>query len=102
MGQTSCKFPIGNWQPSSRLLGYRRVATPLAIPQSSVADPNSFDTDSDPDPAYQFDTDLDPTVGYGSGFLPFQRGNVPKTVLFIHLNLIFLVSRSNSPIRRHT
>jgi hypothetical protein len=31
----------------------------------------------------------------GSGSLPFQRGNVPKTVLFIHLNLIFLVSRSN-------
>jgi hypothetical protein len=25
----------------------------------------------------------------------FQRGNVPKTVLFIHLHLIFLVSRFN-------
>jgi hypothetical protein len=30
-------------------------------------------------------------------FSPFQRGNVPvpKTVLFVNLNLIFLVSRSN-------
>jgi hypothetical protein len=35
------------------------------------------------------------TVWYGSGSLPFQRGNVPKKVLFMHLNLIFLVSRSN-------
>jgi hypothetical protein len=34
--------------------------------------------------------DPDPTVWSGS--LPFQRGNVPKTVLFIHLNLIYLVS----------
>ncbi len=38
--------------------------------------------------------DPDPTAWYGSGSLPFQRRNVPKTVLFIHLNLIFLVSRS--------
>jgi hypothetical protein len=32
-----------------------------------------------------------------SGSLQLQRGtgNVPKTVLFIHLNLIFLVTRSN-------
>jgi hypothetical protein len=29
----------------------------------------------------------------GSNTLPFQRLNVPKTVLFIHLNLIFFVSR---------
>ncbi len=56
-------------------------------------DPDPFDTDLDPafhfdmdwDPAFQFDTnqDPDPTVLYRS--LPFQRGNVPKTVLFIHL-----------------
>jgi hypothetical protein len=51
---------------------------------------------TDPDPAFQFDTDPDSTVLYGSRSLPFQRGNVPKTVLFIHLYLIsFLVSRSN-------
>ncbi len=63
----------------------------------SVADPDPFDTD--PDPAFNFDTDPDPAVGYGSGSLPFQRRNVPKTVLFIHLYLIFLVSRAN---RTHT
>jgi hypothetical protein len=64
---------------------------------TSVADPDPFDTDPDPDPAFQFDPD--PDVWYGSGSLPFQRGNVPKTVLLIHLYLIFLVSRSN---RTHT
>ncbi len=70
-----------------------------------VAGPDHFDSgpdpgpdpachfDTDPDPAFQFDTDPDPTVWSGS--LPFQRLNVPKTVLFIHLNLVFLVSRSN-------
>jgi hypothetical protein len=36
---------------------------------------------------------------YKSGSLLFQRGNVLKTVLFIHLYLIFLVSMSN---RTHT
>ncbi len=71
----------------------------------SVADPDPFDTDPDPafhfgtdpdpDPAFHFDMDPDPTVCYGTGSLPFQRGNVPKTVLFIHLYLIFLVIRSN-------
>jgi hypothetical protein len=55
---------------------------------SSVADPDPFDTDPDPafhfdtdpdpDTAFQFDTDPDPTVCYGSEYLPFQRGNVPK------------------------
>jgi hypothetical protein len=29
--------------------------------------------------------DPDPTVGYGSGSLPFQRGNVPKTILFFRV-----------------
>ncbi len=29
------------------------------------------------------DMDPDPAVLYGSGSLPYQRGNVPKTVLFI-------------------
>jgi hypothetical protein len=69
----------------------------------SVADPDPFDTDLDPafhfdtdlDPAFQFDTDPTVLSGSGSGSLLFQRGNVPKTVLFIHLYLIFLVSRSN-------
>jgi hypothetical protein len=55
----------------------------------------AFHFDTDPDPVFQFDTDLDLTVWYRSGSLPFQRGNEPKTVLFIHLNLFFLVSRSN-------
>jgi hypothetical protein len=45
----------------------------------------AFHFDTDPDPAFQFDTDPDPTVLHGSGSLPFQRGNVPITVLFIHL-----------------
>jgi hypothetical protein len=68
---------------------------------SSAADPDPFDTDSDPDPAFCFDTDpepafqfdLDRTVRYGPGILLFQRTNVPKTAISIHLNLIFLVSR---------
>ncbi len=57
---------------------------------SSVADPDPFFTDPnpafhfdiDPDLDFQFDTDTDPGVWYGSGSesLPFQRGNVPKTV----------------------
>ncbi len=70
---------------------------------SSVADPDPFDTDPDPafhfdpDPAFQSDTD--PTVWSGFGSLPFQRGNVHKTVRFIYLYFIFLVSRSN---RTHT
>jgi hypothetical protein len=61
--------------------------------QISVADPDPFDRD----PAFRFDTDPDPTVSYGSGpgSLLFQRGNVPKSVLFAHLYFIFLVIRSN-------
>ncbi len=72
----------------------------LDLGPTSVADLDPFDTDPDPafhfdmypDPAFQFDTDLDLTVRYRSGsipYLPFQRDNVPKTVLFIHLYLIF-------------
>jgi hypothetical protein len=74
------------------------VADPDPFDTDKVPDPAFyFDNDPDPDPAFQFDTNLDLTVWYGYGFisLPFQRGNVPKTVLFIHLCLIFLVSRSN-------
>jgi hypothetical protein len=64
-----------------------------------VTDPDHFDTDPgpifhfdidpDPDPTFHFDTDPDPTMLYGSrsGSLLFQRGYVPKTVIFIHLNL---------------
>ncbi len=65
----------------------------LIIP-TSVADPDPFDMDpdpafhfdTDPDPAFQCDTDPDPTVLYGSesGFLPFQKGNEAKTVLFLY------------------
>ncbi len=74
---------------------------------ASVADPDPFDTNPDPDPAFHFDIDPDPdptfkfdlgpdpTVLFGSGSLLFQRGNVPRTVLFIHPYLIFLVGRSN-------
>jgi hypothetical protein len=69
--------------------------------QTSVADPNHFDPDPafhfdmnlDPDPFFHFDTDPNPTVWYRSGSLPFLKGNVPKTVLFVHLNLSFIVSR---------
>jgi hypothetical protein len=61
--------------------------------QNSVADPDPFDTDlgpafhfeTDPDPAFQFDTDPELTVSYGSGSLQFQRGKVPKTVLFLYI-----------------
>ncbi len=50
----------------------------------SVADPDPFDTDTDPafhfdtdsDPAFQFDPDPGPTVWYGSGYLLFQRGTL--------------------------
>jgi hypothetical protein len=41
-----------------------------------------FHFDPDPDPAFQFDTDPDPHHFN-------EVHNVPKTVLFIHLNLIF-------------
>jgi hypothetical protein len=55
---------------------------------ASVANTDQFD----PDPYQIFHTDPDRTICYasGSGSLQFQRSNVPKTVLFIHLNLIFL------------
>jgi hypothetical protein len=56
----------------------------------SVEDPDPFDTDPDPafhfdmnpdpNPTFQFDTDKHPDPDP-----PFQRTNVPKTVLFIHL-----------------
>ncbi len=59
---------------------------------TSVVDPDHFDTDSDPD--FHFDTDPDPANRSGYRSLLYQRGNVPKTVLYIHLDLIFLVSRS--------
>jgi hypothetical protein len=57
----------------------------LIVIRISVADPDPFDTD--PDHAVQFDMDPDSTVRYGSGSLQCQRGNVHKTVLFIHLSL---------------
>jgi hypothetical protein len=67
---------------------------------NSAADPDHYDTDpdfyfdTDPDPTCYFDTEPDQTIWHGSGSLWFQRGNVHKTVLLIHLNLIFLVCRS--------
>jgi hypothetical protein len=65
-----------------------------------VADPEPFDTD--PVPAFQCDTDPDPTVWNGSGSLPYQIGFIPKTVFFIHLYLIFLVSSSNRTHKKCT
>jgi hypothetical protein len=67
-----------------------------ADPDHFQSDPDPafhFDTDPDANRAFQFDTDLDPTVLYGSGSLPFHKGNVPvpKTVLFIHIILIMCV-----------
>jgi hypothetical protein len=61
---------------------------------TSVVDPDHFDTDYDP--AFHFDTDPDPANRSGYRSLLYQRGNVPKTVpvLYIQLDLIFLVSRS--------
>jgi hypothetical protein len=62
----------------------------------NVADPDHFDTGSDLDPAFHFDTDPDQTFHFsvylihGSGYLLFQRGNVPKGVLFTHFNFISL------------
>jgi hypothetical protein len=62
---------------------------------SFATDPDpAFHFDTDPDPAFQFDTDPDPTVLCGSGSLLFHRGNVPKSVLLMHLYVIFLVSRT--------
>ncbi len=69
--------------------------------EDSVADPEPFDTD--PDPALHFDTDPDPAFQFytaGSGSSLFQSGNVPKTVLFTRLYLIFLVQQD--PTRSHT
>ncbi len=64
-----------------------------------IKDPDPLCIDPDPNPAFRFYRDPDTTVWCRSGSLPFQRGNAPKTVLFIHLYWIFLVSRSN---RTHT
>jgi hypothetical protein len=92
---------VGWWKIFTRLPFPQEVQKrPGSIPHivhiaRSVADSDPFDTD----PAFHFDTDPDlqfdpdPAVWYGSGSLPFQRGNVTKTVLFTHLYLIFLVSR---------
>ncbi len=55
----------------------------------SVADSDLFDTD--PEPAFQIDTDPDPIVLYGSGSLPFQGGNVPKTVPYLRTIYTFLL-----------
>jgi hypothetical protein len=60
----------------------------------SVADPDHFDTDQDPAFHLTRVTDPGPTIWYGYGFLPFLTGNIPKTVLFIHLGLILLFGRS--------
>jgi hypothetical protein len=48
----------------------------------------------DLDPTFHFDKDLDLAMCYGSGSFLFQSRNVPKVVLFVNLNLIFLISRS--------
>jgi hypothetical protein len=64
--------------------------------ETSVADPNPFDTDpdpvfhfdTDPESAFQFDTDPDPCR------LKKVR-NLKRYLLFIHLDWIFLVNRYN-------
>ncbi len=38
------------------------LSAPYAFDLASVADPDRFDTDLDPDPAFHFDTNPDPTV----------------------------------------
>ncbi len=51
----------------------------------------------DLDPAFHFDPDPDCAFRFGPDPDPYcfkEICNVPKTILFIHLNLIFLVSRS--------
>ncbi len=70
--------------------------------ETSIADPDPFDTD--PDPAFHFDTDpdpalqfdADPTVGSGSESLLLKSENVPKTVLLSKVN-----SRNLSPQLRN-
>ncbi len=63
------------------------VVSTILSATTSVADPDPFDTDTDP--AFHFDTDPDPAfqfdtlvVWYGSGSSQFQSGNVPKTVRY--------------------
>ncbi len=48
----------------------------------------------DPDPTFHFDMDPDLTISYRSRSSLFHSGNVLKMILFLHLNLIFLVGRS--------
>jgi hypothetical protein len=68
------------------------------ISTTSVADPGHFDTDpdpafhfdTDPDPAFQFDTD--PTVDTKSNPYHFERGNVSKTVILIHLYFLYILN----------
>jgi hypothetical protein len=62
----------------------------------SVADPDPFDTD----PALHFD--MDPTVLYGSGSLPFQRGNVPNSTFCTSLIDFPCQYVQQDPTRRHT
>jgi hypothetical protein len=57
----------------------------------SVADPDPFDTD--PDLACHFDTD--PAFQFDPDPYSFKEVMYPKQVFFIHLNMIFLVGRSN-------
>jgi hypothetical protein len=55
-----------------------------------------FETDLDP--AFHFDTDPDPAFQFDKIWIRlFQRGNKPKSVLFIHFYLIFLVSSPTGP-----
>jgi hypothetical protein len=57
--------------------------------KTSVVDPNHFDNGSGSWFSLCHGSGSGFSLWYGSGSLLFQRGNVPKTVLFIHLNLIF-------------
>ncbi len=75
---------------------------------ASVADPDTFDTDPNPDPAFHFDIDPDPDPTFNLIWVRIRLFDMDpdlccfkevmyllKTVLFIHLYLIFLFSRSN-------
>ncbi len=89
------------WTFPSCHRGIIRVPASTADPRQFVWSGSGFSLwyGSGSDPTFHFDTDPDPdsTTLYssGSGSLLFQRGNVPKKVIFINLNLVFLVCRSS-------
>ncbi len=65
------------WQPGTKQIVEVFTFLDLGLSEENLKSGSAFYYDMDPDPDFQFDTDPDPTVWYGSGSLPFQRGNVP-------------------------